>query len=256
MKITLYNREQIKKAFEYTLQEFDKGFIKGANFILEPFIKDKTKEQLGFFFGGIEGAISKQKSLKPDEVKLMFYKAVAELDDTFKIEFTDIMGKPSISHKTISNMKVNEMALFIDRCLFLIDNSEYLKDVILHPSLRYSWILNLTPDDIRQVQSQVLPREDKAFLEYSRKQSCVCCGIANHSEVHHLKEAGLTGTGLKAPDWASIPLCSGNNGCHKLYHQKGKNIVYNELDYITKYVDMVTFCKIKYLRWKNKNIGY
>lgn len=249
MKITLYNREQIKKAFEYTLQEFDKGFIKGANFVLEMFEKDKTKEQLGFFFGGIAGAISKQKSLKPDEVKLMFYKAVAELDDTFKIEFTDIMGKPSISHKTISTMKVDEMALFIDRCLFLIDNSEYLKDVILHPSLRYSWIHNITKEDLKNIYHSPA-KKDLEYLEHTRKESCICCGIANHSEPHHLRIDVLGGMGLKPSDVYVIPLC---RNCHQtIAHEQGNYTLLDELKWITERMTMQEFLTIKYNRWKNK----
>lgn len=248
MRIALFNKEQIRKAFEYTLQQFDKGLLKGANFILEPFIKDKTKEQLRYFFGCIAKAINEQRGLKIENAKLMFYDAVAKFDDNFKVEFTDINGNEQISHKTISDMKVDEMSLFISHCLFLIDHSDYLNDIILHPSIRYSWIYSISKQDLMNINRN-LPRIDREYLEHQRKESCIVCGVANRSEVHHLKEMGFTGTSYKADDWLSLPLCK---CCHDKYHNKGKEQFDNELKWIINKMDLVDFCTIKYNRWRNK----
>lgn len=248
MKIALYNIEQIKKAFEYTIQQFNLGLIKGANFVLEGFEKDKTPNQLGFFFKCLASAISEQKGISKDNAKLMLYNAVSELDDTFKVEYMDINGNYKTTHKGISMFTVKEMSLFIDRCLFLVDHSPILSDVTLHPSIRYSWIHNINKEDLQNLNRD-LPRYDREYLAHSRKESCIICGVAHRSEVHHLKEMGYTGASYKADDWLSLPLCK---ACHDKYHNKGKEQFETNMQWITNKMDIVDFCTIKYNRWKNK----
>lgn len=48
--------------------------------------------------------------------------------------------------------------------------------------------------------------KNKKYLEWVRQQPCVICG--RQAEPHHVKGVGgLSGAGLKAPDWATMPLC-------------------------------------------------
>ena len=249
MKLALLNRPQITKAFEYILQEFDKGLIKGANFILEPFIKDKTKEQLGFFFGGLVDAVQSQKGLDKTQIKIMFYKAVSKLDEHFRIEFMNIDGEYETTYKTLSMMKSDEVSLFIDRCLFLIDNSPILDDVILHPSLRYSWIYKITDDDLRTINHNI-PERDPEYLSYVRKESCSCCGIANRSEAHHLRAFNLGGMAIKPSDAYTLPLCE---NCHReLAHGQGNPELLKHYTWITGKMSITDFLEIKYNRWKFK----
>jgi len=54
------------------------------------------------------------------------------------------------------------------------------------------------------------------YLAWIRKQPCIICGIPG-AEPHHLKGAGgMSGTGMKAPDWATMPLC---HPCHRMMHE-------------------------------------
>jgi hypothetical protein len=249
MKLALLNRPQITKAFEYILQEFDKGLIKGANFILEPFIKDKTKEQLGFFFGGLVDAVQSQKGLDKTQIKIMFYKAVSKLDDHFRIEFMNIDGEYETTYKTLSMMKCDDVSLFIDRCLFLIDNSKILSDVILHPSLRYSWINNISKYDLKDLNHNV-PERDNEYLSFVRGESCSCCGIYGRSEPHHLRIDNLGGMGIKPSDVYTLPIC---HNCHMgIAHNQGNDKLLENYKWITTRMTMQEFCLIKYNRWKNK----
>ena len=47
---------------------------------------------------------------------------------------------------------------------------------------------------------------------------CCVCGI-EPVQVHHIKGAGLTGTGQKCSDWFAIPLCLQH---HDEFHRKGR----------------------------------
>ena len=95
-----------------------------------------------------------------------------------------------------------------------------------------------------------MPRSSPEYLAHTRQQACLCCGKMNNTEVHHLKIAGQTGTSYKADDWLTIPLC---RECHiEDLHSHGQESFYQNLDWITKYIDLVNFCRVRYLRWFNK----
>lgn len=250
MKIILYNQKQKEIAKKYIDQLQDNVMLS-----IDEFKKQKTKQQLGFIFGGLFDCVTEQSKefgldYDGDTIKEELYKILPTIDDSFYKKVRMLNGDIIKVPLRLSQMNAEQVSEFINYTIYILENYPQFQDIRLHPSLKYCWLLRLTKDDIRQVQSQVLPRVDKEFMEYSRKQSCICCGIANRSEVHHIKEAGLTGTGYKADDWASLPLC---NNCHRLYHEKGKEFIYKELKFITDIVDIENFCKMKYLRWKNKN---
>ena len=60
------------------------------------------------------------------------------------------------------------------------------------------------------------PWRSAKYLAWVRKQPCSQCGNS-HSVVHHLiGTGGMSGVGMKAPDWATMPLCF---SCHAEMHR-------------------------------------
>lgn len=50
----------------------------------------------------------------------------------------------------------------------------------------------------------------KKYTDWVKTQPCIKCG--RPAEPHHMKGVGnMSGGGLKAPDWATMPLC---HPCH------------------------------------------
>lgn len=48
--------------------------------------------------------------------------------------------------------------------------------------------------------------ESKKYLDWIKTQTCAKCSLP--AEPHHLKGIGhMSGLGVKAPDWAAMPLC-------------------------------------------------
>ena len=147
-------------------------------------------------------------------------------------------------------MDIEEASLFIDRCVWLIDNARCFQGLTLHPSLRYTWVRHVSKDDLLEISQAKMPRLCPEYLEHTRKQACLCCGRNNVSQVHHLKLAGESGTGFKADDWLTIPLCP---QCHLgELHQKGQEEFYKNLEWITKYISLVDFCRLRFLKWQMK----
>ena len=64
-----------------------------------------------------------------------------------------------------------------------------------------------------------MEKRDKQWLEWIRQQQCVECCKHGPSEPHHCKgDLNLSGMGMKAPDYLSMPLCM---ECHQLIHAAG-----------------------------------
>ena len=60
---------------------------------------------------------------------------------------------------------------------------------------------------------------NKKLEAYVRTLPCAVCGKPGPSHCHHIKGVGhLSGAGMKAPSWATIPLCC---GCHWALHKHG-----------------------------------
>lgn len=217
--------------------------------------KEKSLKQLGFIFGGIiDSVIDYYKELgeayEVNEVKENFYSATSYLDERLRKKVRRFNGDEFVVPKRLSEMNLEEASLFIDRCIYLLDHSKNFKDMILRPELRYTWVRNIEQYDLDQLRNCIFPRLDSAYLEHTRKQACIWCGRLNNSEVHHLKIAGQTGTAYKADDWLTVPLC---HDCHVgCLHQRGEEAFNNALSWITKYISMIDFCKIRYNKWRNK----
>lgn len=220
----------------------------------KPF-KDKTVRQLGYIFGGlIDSVIDFYRGQgivwEKDDVKENFYQACSKIEDSLLRTVKRFNGDTYQVPKRLSEMNLDEASLFIKKCLWLIDNARCFKGLILHPSLRYTWIRHVTADELQRANNLSYPRSCPEYLAHTRQQACLCCGVMNQTEVHHLKLNGESGIGYKADDWLSIPLC---HDCHlKELHQHGQETFYKNLEWITKYISLIEFCRLRYIRWLNK----
>jgi len=62
--------------------------------------------------------------------------------------------------------------------------------------------------------------KNNKYLEWVRQQSCCGCHHPGPNHAHHIKGVGyLSGGSLKAPDWATMPLCV---TCHTKMHRPDK----------------------------------
>jgi len=60
--------------------------------------------------------------------------------------------------------------------------------------------------------------KSKRYEAWVRTQPCCVCGDPA-VEVHHIKGVGfMSGTGLKAPSWATMPLCAHHHKNVHLFH--------------------------------------
>lgn len=253
MKIIAYNEKQLNTAVKDIYQEYTKN---GSIYLDygKPY-KEHTLKQLGFFFGALVDSVIRYfaelgESWSVEDVKENFYQASAYACDSLKKKCRRFNGEEYVVPKRLSEMSVEEASIFIDTCIRLIDKAHCFDGLILHPSIRYTWIRNITSDDIFNMRDVKFPRTDKEYLAHLRNQACLCCGRYLDVEVHHLKDAGKTGMAYTADDWFTIPLC---RDCHLIeYHTNGREEFEEKLKWITKYIDLENFCKINYLKWRNK----
>lgn len=253
MQTVVYNEKQLEVIVGDMFNRFNE--YKSLAISYDKPYKDKTLKQLGYFFGGLVGSIKDYYKENGEEwdgedIKENFYQACAKLDDRLKKEVRRFNGDVYEVPKRLSEMDIEEASLFIDRCIWLIDNARCFQGLTLHPSLRYTWVRHVSKDDLLEISQAKMPRLCPEYLEHTRKQACLCCGRNNVSQVHHLKLAGESGTGFKADDWLTIPLCP---QCHLgELHQKGQEEFYKNLEWITKYISLVDFCRLRFLKWQMK----
>lgn len=57
--------------------------------------------------------------------------------------------------------------------------------------------------------------KNRKYLDWVKTLDCVSCG-APADDPHHLIARGLGGMGMKAPDWAVMPVC---RKCHQIIHE-------------------------------------
>lgn len=245
MQIVIHNKREL----DTLKRSLDQARLPMA-FTVDEFEKMKTLKQVEFFFAGIAGsAVTHFKKLgtvyKANEVKEIFYKSLVTLGiENLTTRLIQFNGEPFVASKRISTMTTKEMSEFIEHCLWLVDNSVVFEGMYLHPSIRYSW--TRYADESMFIKHE-LPRNDKEYLEYVRKLPCIWCGRANHSQAHHLKEAGQNGEGYKSDDWFALPLC---DTCHKHYHDNGRDEFLADLSWLK--IPLIEFCKINYNKWRNK----
>ena len=61
-----------------------------------------------------------------------------------------------------------------------------------------------------------MPYKNRKYLDWVKEQECVVC-YAPADDPHHIIGAKMGGMGMKAPDWAVMPVC---RRCHTLLHEK------------------------------------
>ena len=246
MRTTCFNEEQLDKILQnaYELLKAKKA----VNINVEEYHKPTTLRQLGFFFGCICDAVKDYYWQKGDDtwtteaVKDLFYQALSP-----KVKMVKLNGDLYEHPKHLSEMDRKEMSDFIDGSLKLIEKANCFKGLILHPSIRFCWVHNMTKDDLHNLDTRNLPRKCPEYLEYVRGQCCISCGQFG-SEAHHIRESEEAGVARKADDWQTIPLC---NTCHRFYHTKGKDWFNDKIHWILTYMTLSEFCAINYNRWKN-----
>lgn len=251
MKTIAYNDRQLETIVTDIYDQFNK--YKSLQIDYQKPYKDMTVRQLGYIWGGlIQSVIDYFEDLgtRYDEVavKENFYNGASALDERLLKTVRRFNGELYQVPLRMSEMDIEQAGIFIDKCLFLIDNARCFAGLTLRPELRYTWVRHIKKEDIDQLRFAKLPRDDKEYLAYLRKQHCIWCGKKNGIEAHHLKIAGESGTAYKVDDYLTVPLCS---GCHREYHQKGQEAFNNALSWITKYISLTDFCKINYLKWRN-----
>ena len=252
MKVTCYNEEQLDKIIKQIYEDFEKH--KELNIFWEKKKKDKSIAQLGFFWGALIGSIQDYFlecgiEYDPEDIKNNFYNAVSYMDERFRRKVRRFSGEEYEVQLRISEKDIETISRLIDRCIWLIDNSEPFRGIKLSTDIRNSWIRHITPDDMRMVDISKLPYEDKEYMEYLRKQTCLVCGCHNNIEAHHLRIKNTGGVAKKPPSYMCISLC---RDCHRKYHLKGHNWFLEKIKWLTKYVDIDRFVIFQYYRWKNK----
>lgn len=254
MQTTVYNEKMLDVIVADMYKKFSE--YKSLNIAYDKPFKPKTKKQLGFFFGALCNSIKNyykglgDDSFTTDEIQDNLKDACSAVNDRLLKRAKKFNGEEYLTPKRLSEMSVEEASILIDLSIRVIDTSEYFKGIILHPSIRYSWVHDIDADQIRQLAQEKYPREDKDYLAYIRGQACIWCGKCNCSEPHHLKIAGESGEAYKSSDVYAIPLC---HDCHiGCLHQHGVSEFKESLKWITDYIDMKSFCQANYLRWKNK----
>lgn len=253
MQITVRNSKQLDVVIRDMLNKFET--YNGLAISYDKPYKDKSLRQLGFIFGGLIDTVRefyKEQGIIWDDndIKENFYQACSKIEDSFLRTVKRFNGESYQVPKRLSEMNLDEASLFIDRCLYLIDNAKCFDGLILHPSLRYTWVRHISKEDLQRANNFDYPRTRPEYLAHTRTQACLCCGVMNKSEPHHLRLAGESGASYKADDWLTIPLC---HDCHIAdLHQHGQETFYKNFEWITKYMSLIDFCRIRYLKWLSK----
>lgn len=249
MKIVCHNQRML----DTVIQELDRLLEEKGSIYID-FGKEtpkKTSKQLGFYFGSIVDSIKdfyEEQGIEyeVDEIKENFYQAISPRKTV--IQFN---GKKYEVPKRISEMILEEMANFIDRSIWLCDNAKAFQGLILHPSIRHTWIRHIKEDDLRNLNVKNLPMCSQEYLQYLRGQACIVCGRQHMSEAHHLRIGGTAGTSTKPPDYMCVSLC---RNCHRDYHTKGHQWFEQQCQWISKYISFYYFCICNFSRWYYKGV--
>jgi hypothetical protein len=247
--IIISNRKQLEFEVEKMLNS-----KLPINLYYEEIKSYKTKEQLGFFWGGIiqdllkyfndigqtieneDGVIRKWDS---EDVKLWLYYNILGLN--YKILPSGDIVPYS---KTIRDMSKQEMSSFISDCFNLIDNET---DCILRPWVRTCWLNHIDDKYWTLLDTVKFMQEDKDYLRHQLKQSCLYCGDRKNIVYHHIKSNKYSGASIKSPDWFTITLC---HNCHTILHNHGQDEIIKGLQLYKFEVEV--FCKLNYIKWLYK----
>lgn len=245
MKTVLYNSQMLDAVIEDMRKMIDDG--KHININYEEKKKEKTKKQIGFWFAALCDGIYqyfKDSGFCENERSIRYgvYEQVAKYVPEMVVDMVLFGGKSRVMHiDEIQDRGL--MARFIDGVFEMIENEPIYAGIQLHPSVWYNWAFHIKEEDLKYVDSLVLPERDENYLAYVRTRPCICCGRMNRSEAHHTKIKELVAMGKKTPDWTAIPLC---HECHLgVAHGTGFEDAMKWLP-----IKLLDLCKISYVRWK------
>ena len=248
-KILIYNQEMLDVAIEDLRQQFNQfGRI---NLSYEKASKEKTNKQIGFIFAALIDGITEYFrdcgfNVDSDDVRYKLYEDVSQIVPEMVVDKQIFGNKPRIKH--LSEMDRELCSKFIDGIFTVIDTQPIYQGLMLHPSIYLNYLYHLDPEEIKMVKNTNLPERDEDYLAYIHEQPCMICGMQHRSHAHHAKIHRYVSNSKKTPDWCAIPLCANHhlNGAH----QQGHNWLEEKLKWLP--IDLETFCRLNYIRWKNK----
>lgn len=253
MRVICYSERQLEAVITEIRQQFQNK--KSISITYNNVHKYQTDAQRGYIFGGLIDSIVKfftdcGYGVTPESVKDDLYAETEQYLPELVVDKT-IFGNTKPHMKTLSCMDRRETSLFIDAIFTVLDNNKIFTALELAPDIRNNWVYHITKEDIDELSKIDFPRTDENYLNYVRTLPCLVCGKRGHTNPHHLKDPRLCGMGQKAPDWATIPLCTGvDGGCHHaLAHGQGPEALQNALRWIP--FDLKDFCALQYNRWRN-----
>lgn len=230
-------------------QFFDKNGK--VNISYEKAHKEKTIAQIGFLFAALINQITEYFqdcgfNVDEDDVRYKLYEDVSQIVPEMVVDKQIFGGKPRIKH--LGEMDRTLMSKFIDGIFHIIDSDSAYNGLMLHPSINYNWVFHLEPEEIQLAQKAELPERDEDYLRYIHDKPCLICGLQHNSHAHHAKIPKYVSNSKKTPDWTAIPLCYLHHlvGAHSQGHQ------WLEEHLVWLKIDLETFCRINYIRWKNK----
>lgn len=248
-QIIIYNKEMLEVASKDIGELLEQE--KSVNLSYEITCKDKTKKQLGFIFGALVSGITDYFTncgfvIDKEDVKYYLYQEVAEIVPEMVVDKQIFGNKPRIKH--LGEMDRELCSKFIDGIFTVIDTKPIYEGLMLHPSVYFNYLFHLDPEEIKMAKDAVLPERDEDYLAYIHDQPCMVCGLQHRSHAHHAKIPRYVSNSKKTPDWTALPLCY----LHHLQgaHSQGHGWLEEKLKWLP--VDLETFCRINYIRWRNK----
>lgn len=211
--------------------------------------KPVTRRQIGFFFAALVNQIwlyfiNNGWSLTEKQVRYGLYKQVAQVVPNMTYDLSMFGQEPQVKH--ISDMETaEEMSEFINGVFTVLDTNPMYDGIRLTPDVYNNWCFHIKEDDYKAFVGFYFPERDESYLAHIRTLPCIICGKQHRSEAHHIRDTRTSGMAIKSPDVYALPLC---HDCHmNIAHGTG-------FEEAMKWcpIDLLSFCKFSYVRWKNK----
>lgn len=245
MRVIVYNKQMLETVIADMRNEFEKH--KRLNVVYEKSHKERTMAQVGFLFAALINQITEffndcGFNVDSEDVRYKLYDDVSKIVPEIVVDRVLFGGKPRVKH--VAEMDRELMSKFIDGVFQVIDQDPIYSGLQLHPSVYINWAYHVDNEELKQAQTATLPERDADYLNYQRTCPCIICGIQHRSEAHHVRDTRTAGTGIKSPDWYSLPLC---HNCHMtVAHGTGFKEALKWLP-----LGLMDFCRINYIRWRN-----
>lgn len=253
MQVNCFSDRQLETVINEIRREFSEK--KSISISYNQVHKAQTSAQRGYIFGGLIDSIVKffkecGYTTTPESVKCDLYAETEQYLPELIVENT-IFGSRKPHMKTLSVMDRKETSLFIQAIFEVLETNKIFSALELAPDIRHNWVYHVSQEDLEIASKTQLPDSDPRYLDYIRSLPCLVCGKRGHTNAHHLKDMKLCGISQKAPDWATIPLCTGaDGGCHHaLAHGQGPDALKDALRWIP--FELKDFCALMYIRWRN-----